>query len=129
MYYKLYVHEGNKEYFMVTIRLPSGLKYHVLQPPRKDAPGLHTGEAASIAYTAWLDEAGQPGVHIDMEQLTFVIGAGSVISGVDEGVKTMRVGEKRRFYIPATLAYGEPGTEAVPPESAMIFDIELQKKA
>jgi FKBP-type peptidyl-prolyl cis-trans isomerase FkpA len=51
-----------------------------------------------------------------------------VIAGWTEGVQLMKEGDKYRFYIPSTLAYGERGAGgAIAPNSALIFDVELIK--
>src|SRR3990167_8537702 len=60
------------------------------------------------------------------EPLTVEIGTGKVIAGWDQGIIGMKVGGKRRLVIPPSLAYGEKGAGGViPPNAALIFDIDL----
>jgi len=49
-----------------------------------------------------------------------------VIEGWQEGIPGMKVGGKRRLVIPADKAYGETGTSGIPPNSALVFEIELK---
>ena len=59
------------------------------------------------------------------EPINFPQGYGRVIPGFDQGFHGMRVGGKRRLFIPWQLAYGERGRPGIPPKSDLIFDIEL----
>ncbi|MCO5576779.1 hypothetical protein L7F22_030599 [Adiantum nelumboides] len=61
----------------------------------------------------------------------FRVGAGQVIKGLDEGILTMKVGGKRRLYIPGLLAFpkGLPasaGRPRVPPSTPVMFDVSLE---
>lgn len=57
--------------------------------------------------------------------IVFVVGSGSLIPGFDRGVRGMRVGGKRRMYIPPSLAYGPSGSGPIPPNASIVFEVEL----
>lgn len=113
----------------------SGLKYEVLQAAAADAPKAEAGKNVKVNYTGWLEENGAQGAKFDSSAdhgapFSFTVGAGQVIKGWDEGVALMAVGEKARFNIPASLAYGEKGIEgAIPANANLIFEVELLEVA
>ena len=57
----------------------------------------------------------------------FVIGSGGILTGFDQGVRGMRVGGKRRMYIPPHMAYGAQGASGIPPNASLVFEVELTK--
>lgn len=61
------------------------------------------------------------------EPFPFAIGMAKVIRGLEEGIMSMRVGGKRVIEIPPALAYGAKGWEAIPPNTLLIYEIELIK--
>lgn len=107
----------------------SGLEYEIIKEGAGAEPNV--GQEVSVHYTGWLDNNGEPGTKFDSsvdrgEPLKFRIGVGYVIPGWDEGVMLMKVGEKRRLFIPADLAYGVRSVGLlIPPNSRLIFDVEL----
>jgi len=87
-----------------------------------------SGNTATVGYTLWLyNPAGtdNKGTQRDAGTFSFRLGTGAVIPGFDQGVNGMRVGGKRRIYVPSTLGYGAQGTSGIPPNAALVFEVEL----
>jgi FKBP-type peptidyl-prolyl cis-trans isomerase len=108
----------------ITDHTASGLFYSKLMA----ADGLQpkTGQIARIKYVAtYLD--GTPLGDSDQigDYYELVVGEGKVLKGLEEGVSLMRVGEKTRFVLPYTLAYGNQQYGNIPAFSNLIFDVEL----
>jgi FKBP-type peptidyl-prolyl cis-trans isomerase FkpA len=57
--------------------------------------------------------------------ITFVVGSGTLIPGFDQGVRGMRVGGRRRIYVPPSMAYGASGQGSIPPNASLVFEVEL----
>ena len=97
--------------------------------------GISQGQVAVVHYTGWLYEPTAPeqkGTKFDSsrdrgEPFPFMIGAGQVIRGWDEGVQGMQPGGQRRLVIPSDLAYGDSGKGPIPGGATLVFDVELLK--
>ena len=107
------------------ISLPSGLKYWDISIGT-GATAIK-GKPVKIHYTGWLEESGKKfDSSVDAGQpVIFMLGAGQVIKGWDQGVEGMKVGGKRQLRIPPYLAYGNLATQTIPPNSTLIVDVEL----
>ncbi len=93
-----------------------------------------SGSDVTVHYTVWLYDEKAPqqrGLKFDSsvdrgQPFTFLLGAGQVIRGWDDGVAGMKVGGKRTLLIPADLGYGSNGAGGViPPGASLVFDVEL----
>jgi FKBP-type peptidyl-prolyl cis-trans isomerase len=108
-----------------TEKTASGLSYTDLVKGTGAAPV--SGKSVTVHYTGWLEDGKKFDSSLDHGQpFVFRIGAGEVIPGWDEGVMSMRVGGKRKLFIPAQLGYGAAGAPgAIPPNANLIFEVEL----
>ena len=105
------------------VTLPSGLQYQVLQ--KGEGPKPTASDKVKCHYHGTLingtvfDSSVQRGEPA-------VFGVSQVIPGWVEALQLMEVGSKWRLFIPSDLAYGEHGAgEAIEPNSALVFDVEL----
>ncbi|KAI9741515.1 MAG: FK506 binding protein proline rotamase rapamycin-binding protein [Claussenomyces sp. TS43310] len=93
------------------------------------------GDRVTIEYTGFLKDTSKPdnkGQQFDSSvgrgDFECKIGVGQVIKGWDEGVTTMKQGEKATLDITYDYAYGERGfAGAIPPRADLIFDVDLKK--
>jgi FKBP-type peptidyl-prolyl cis-trans isomerase len=66
------------------------------------------------------------GTTLDEGTLRFVMDAGRVVPGFNEGVSLMKVGGQSQFYLPSGLAYGPGGSPPrIGPNQILIFDVQL----
>ncbi|MCK4659788.1 MAG: FKBP-type peptidyl-prolyl cis-trans isomerase [Phycisphaerae bacterium] len=102
----------------------SGLKYHDIKVGEGESP-TETSRV-KIHFTGWLEDGTVIDSTIlhDMPQ-DIPLAAPGVIKGWLEGIITMKVGGKRKLVIPPDMAYGKRGRPGVPPESTVIYEIEL----
>jgi FKBP-type peptidyl-prolyl cis-trans isomerase len=85
------------------------------------------GQKVSVHYVGTLTSGSKFDSSRDRgKPFSFVLGAGQVIKGWDQGVAGMKVGELRKLTIPAHLGYGDRGfPPVIPPGSTLVFEVEL----
>jgi FKBP-type peptidyl-prolyl cis-trans isomerase len=107
------------------VKTPSGLEYWDI----KAGTGAEAkpGHKVKVEYTGWLTNGKKFDSSVGKAPFEFMIGAGQVIKGWDEGVAGMKVGGKRQLKIPADLAYGARGVPqaGIGPGATLIFDVQL----
>jgi FKBP-type peptidyl-prolyl cis-trans isomerase len=103
----------------------SGLRYQIIQ--KGTGKKATAGNMVSVHYKGQLAD----GTVFDSsykrnQPLDFQVGVGQVISGWDEGICLLNVGDKARLVIPSDLGYGSQGAGGViPPHATLVFDVEL----
>ncbi|MEQ8785669.1 MAG: FKBP-type peptidyl-prolyl cis-trans isomerase [Pirellulaceae bacterium] len=102
--------------------LESGLQYKVLKSGTGASPKL--SDEVTTHYAGTLIDGTKFDSSYDRGQpATFPVGG--VIKGWTEALQLMKVGDKWQLYVPAELAYGEDGRPGIPPNSVLVFDVEL----
>ena len=107
------------------VTLDSGLQYQVLESGPADGEMPAVTDSVLAHYHGTLSDGSVFDSSVDRgEPAQF--GLSQVIAGWTEALQLMRVGDKWRLFIPPGMAYGEASpTPAIPPNSALIFDVEL----
>jgi FKBP-type peptidyl-prolyl cis-trans isomerase FkpA len=87
------------------------------------------GKQATVNYTLWLYDASKSdfkGVQKDAGTgFRFTVNGNGVIPGFDQGVAGMKVGGKRTVLVPSSLGYGASGSNGIPPNSGLVFEVSL----
>ena len=91
-----------------------------------------TGNTLTVQYTGWLYDGSRPdqkGLQFESNvggtAFQFVLGTGRVIAGWDQGLVGIQAGGIRRLVIPPELAYGPIRRGAIPPDSTLVFEVEV----
>lgn len=107
----------------------AGVSYVVTQPSTGQMP--KRGDVVQVHYVGKLlngkeFDNSRKNPQAGGKPAQFQIGVGMVIPGWEEGIMQMHKGEKATLIIPSTLAYGSRGSQgAIPPNSVLLFDIDL----
>ena len=108
-----------------TITCKSGLRYVITQKNPKGVKAAK-GDRVEAHYTGTLLNGKKFDSSRDRNQtFSFTLGQGEVIAGWDEGFGILRKGEKATLIIPASLGYGAADMGDIPPNSTLIFEVEL----
>lgn len=112
------------------VELPSGLRYEIIKAGTGAAPKV--GQVITIHYTGALtngqvfDSSLQPRQQgAPVEPVEMMLQPGQLITGMVEGLQKIQVGGKIRLFIPPSLAYGDEGSQAIPPGATLIFEVEV----
>ena len=104
----------------------SGLRMIIHKEGSGDLP--RPGQTVVVHYTGLLDNGTRfDSSHDRGQPFQFKLGEGRVIKGWDEALALMKPGEKRTLIVPPNLGYGEKGVGPIPPNSILIFEVELVK--
>ena len=102
----------------------SGLRYRIFK--EGTGPKPEKGDKVKVHYTGKLTDGTVFDSSKDRGPFEFRVGTGQVISGWDEGVIDMQVGEVRELVISPNLGYGSRGAgNLIPPDSTLVFEVEM----
>jgi len=100
----------------------SGLQYLTIKEGKGKSPKVD--DEVEVHYHGTLINGEVFGSSIEREE-TAKFRVNQVIKGWTEGLQLMKVGGKRKFFIPSDLAYGESGNNAIGPNEVLVFEVEL----
>lgn len=103
---------------------PSGLVTQVLVPGDGDV--AKKGDKIQVHFVGRVLDGGVfDSSRTRGAPFSFWVGEGQVIAGWDEGLLGMKEGETRQLTVPPLLGYGSDPKPGIPPNSTLVFDIEL----
>ncbi|XP_002991761.2 peptidyl-prolyl cis-trans isomerase FKBP53 [Selaginella moellendorffii] len=107
-------------------KFPNGLEVQDLALGKPDGKQAKPGKKVLINYVGKLKSNGKIfDSTIGRKPFRFRLGVNEVVKGFDVGVNGMRVGDKRRVVIPPSMGYGARAVGSIPPNSWLVFEIEL----
>jgi peptidylprolyl isomerase len=108
------------------VKTPSGLEY--IDVSTGEGTPASAGQTVTVQYTGWLVNGQKFDSSVDRNQpFSFRLGAREVIPGWDEGVVGMTPNGVRKLIVPPALGYGGRAIGPIPPDSTLIFEVQLLK--
>ncbi|MCJ7554357.1 MAG: FKBP-type peptidyl-prolyl cis-trans isomerase [Ignavibacteriaceae bacterium] len=102
----------------------SGLKYAIIE--EGNGPEADSGKIVSVHYSGFLNDGRKFDSSVERDEpLTIMLGMRQVIPGWEEGIDLLRQGSKAQFVIPPQIGYGDRDLGVIPPNSTLIFDVEI----
>ncbi len=106
---------------VITEKTASGLRY-IRTMDNPNGLAVKKGQNINVNYSGKLLNDKK----FDAGNFSFVLGAGRVVGGFDEGIAKMKVGEKATIIFPSALGYGSQGAGSdIPANAPLVFDIEV----
>ncbi len=121
-----------KEYFaknkIKATKTASGLYYIITK--KGSGENAKKGQTAVMNYLGKFLDGRKFDANVDdnfknIRPFQFVLGVGQVIPGWDEGIQLLNPGTRATLYIPSGIGYGPGGRGPIPPNTVMVFDVEL----
>ena len=103
----------------------SGLRYIIASGPNGNTEPAREGEMVTLDVTTTVLKTGEVCHQTDSIPLRFLLGRSDVHSGLQEGVKLMKIMDKARFILPSYLGGGLLGQDFIPPQAVLIIDAVL----
>lgn len=88
-------------------------------------PVATRGKTVVVRYNGFLPDGTLFDGGPNGSEITFTLGSNSTIRAWEEGILGMRVGGQRRLVVPPHLGYGSQGAGPIPPNSVLVFDVQL----
>ena len=106
------------------IKTKSGLKYYILKQGTGDF--IKPGDTVEVHYSGFLTDGTKFGSSVERDEpFRFIVGQKRVIPGWEEAILLLKKGAKARLVIPPSLAYGNRQMSTIPPNSTLIYDIQV----
>ena len=106
-------------------KYPNGFEIHELKQGKASGKVAKAGKQVTMKYVGRLTNGKVFDQTKGKSTFKFRLGVGEVIKGWDRGVEGMRVGDSRKLVCPPSMAYGSSRTGPIPPNSTLVFEVEL----